>query len=384
MDELKRLDEIIQLTMNSIRLGREEIQDISHFAKDECTLLQDEFIRLKGEASSVIERVDYLEIELKKSKVDLAQVSRQLDNFDENKLKEIYNQTDLIRMQLIVEKEREIQILKRRNDLELHLKSVIKIYERADKLSKDFGVATGILTGDYKKITEQMDDVQNKIILGIKVLEAQETERNRIARDIHDGPAQKLSGLMIKTEVCIKLLDIDIDKTRSEMKQLKELIRETIEETRSLIYNLYPMSLEDLGLIPSLQRLIDEAKTQQLSDIVFTYDKRQELKLNSSIISTLYRITQEAINNIKKHSQATKVEISLNKNPNDIVLKIKDNGIGFKQDQVRINLADNRGFGLSMMKERALLMMGDFSLTSEPSKGTYIVVILPTDIDGEE
>lgn len=386
--ENKRLDVIIDTTIGSIESSNNEIKEISHFAKKEYQELEDEFLRLRIEASDLIDRVEKLDKEYRISKSRLLVVNKNFDQYTDEEMKEIYEKTDALRVQLAVEKEREMNIIKRRNELEIHLKSVRKIAEKADKLSNDFDIAYGVLTGNLKQITEKIDDIQNKEIWGLRVIQAQEDERQRIARDMHDGPAQSLSNLILKSELCLKMLDKDIDRARLELQTLKTLIRDTIDDTRRLIYNLRPMSIDDLGLVPTLERYID--KTEQKNDFSI------ELKVNynnvtkgeniTEVISlTIFRIVQEALNNIQKYAKANQVILELSFNETNTEITIQDNGIGFDPEEIQTNLKDDKkGFGLSMMKERVNLLLGQFVIKSELDMGTVIHIILPIEIKHEE
>lgn len=379
--KFERLDEIIGKTIESIKNSVEEIKDISSFAKKEYLEIEEEFLKLKIEAAALIDRVDELEKNYKISKSKLLMVNKNFDAYSEKEMKSIYEETDQLRIRLAVEKEREVNIIRRRNELELHLKYVHKISQKADKLSKDFNVAYGVLTGDLKLLTEKIDDIQNKEIWGLKVIHAQEQERQRIARDIHDGPAQNMSNLIIKTEYCIRLLDKDIDLAKSEMQVLKDQIRLTINEMRGMIYNLRPMSIDDLGLIPTLERLVEKMSEEigcKIELVTKSYDNPILKELDEEIKLTLYRIAQEALNNIKKYASASMIRIEIVVEDDSIRLSIIDNGVGFNVGDVKLNLRDNKGFGLSMMRERANLLGTSISIVSEIGKGTIIEILVPT------
>jgi len=378
--QFDQLDEIIDKTIDSIKDSVKEIKDISDFARQEYLELEEEFLRLKIEATNLIDRVDSLERKYKLSKSKLLLVNKNFNNFSQEEMQEIYEATDKLRVDLAVEKEREMNLIKRRNELELHLKYVRKISEKADKLSYNFDVAYSVLSGDLKKITEKMDDIQNKEIWGLKVIEAQEIERQRIARDMHDGPAQSLSNLIIKTELCIRLLDIDIDRTKLELQTLKMYIRGTIDETRRMIYNLRPMSIDDLGLIPTLERLIEKMSEDMGFTIEFNVMECDDYpmdEIDPVINLTLYRITQEALNNVSKYSKATRVSVDLTYEDSGIELEITDNGIGFEVGDMKLRLEDNKGFGMSMMRERANLLSSVFKIVSKVGKGTSIHIRVP-------
>lgn len=373
-----KLDKIIEKALSTLDQSKDEINEISAFAKSEFMIIEEEFIKIQIETANIIENIEKLENDLKMSKVRLSYVNKNYEQFTEQQMKEIYEETDNIRVQLVIENEKSVFIIKQRNELELRLKSAKKIYEKADKLSNEFTVAYGFLSGDLNQITKEIDNIQDKEIWGIKVLEAQERERKRIARDMHDGPTQNLSNLILKTELCIKLIDKDVDLAKLELHSLKKFIRTTIDETRRLIHNLRPMSLDDLGIIPSLERLVDEVRAEGILKLEFTHEKKFEDNLDPILTTTIYRICQEAFNNIKKHSFATKVIIDININEDTVKLIIKDNGVGFDINNVKLNYEDNRGFGISIMRERTNLLLGEFEIKSIISMGTTITVNIPT------
>lgn len=222
----------------------------------------------------------------------------------------------------------------------------------------------------------------NGSLLGIKVLETQENERKRIARDLHDSTAQNMTNIMHKTELCTRLVDIDPIRAKLELQTMVQTIKSTINDMRNIIYDLRPMSIDDLGLIPTIERYI-KAYSKEV-DI--------ELKVNSEtknvlpvINQTLFRIVQEAINNSIKHGKAKKITIELNYEEEFIFLTVCDNGIGFKQES-GIEVGSNilSGFGLSIMKERVLLLTGEINIESNDKNGTKIFVKVPLRIHKED
>lgn len=376
-NELKKLDKIIEETIDSIKESHDEINEISSFAKREYLELEEEFMKLKIEATNVIDRVDTLEVQLKDSKVKLAQINKEFSKYSENEMKAVYDETDALRLDLAVEKEREMNLIKRRNELEIHLKTVRKIADKADKLSQNFDMAFHVISGDLQTINNKIDEVQHKEIWGIKVLQAQENERQRIAREMHDGPAQSLSNLVLKTELCIKLLDKDIERTRLELQSLKTLIRGTIDDTRRLIYNLRPMSIDDLGLKPTLERFIDKTNESLGFNIKLACDSKVNITIDTVTTLALFRITQEALNNMKKYSKASKCLVEVLIEDEHLELTISDNGVGFDVKKVKLNLKDNRGFGMSMIRERTNLLLGECKFASQIGKGTIVKVRIP-------
>jgi two-component system sensor histidine kinase DegS len=156
-----------------------------------------------------------------------------------------------------------------------------------------------------------------------------------------------------------------------------QTIKSTISDMRNIIYNLRPMSIDDLGLVATIDKYIDEVNQNNEVDISLIVNN--EIKYVSNVINiTLFRIVQEASNNAINHGKATKVVIKLDYNDKFIVLTINDNGIGFIKESLRkLKTNMTSGFGLSIMKERVLLLSGEINIESNDSNGAKIVVRVP-------
>lgn len=219
---------------------------------------------------------------------------------------------------------------------------------------------------------------------GLQILQTQELERKRIARDLHDSTVQNLTSLIHKTELCSKYVDIDNIRTKLELEIMKKTIRTTINDMREIIFDLRPMSLDDLGLIPTVERYIEQIMQNNEVSIIFTYkDDRRDCP--SIINFTLFRIIQEACNNVLKHAKANNIKIVLNYNDLGINLLIEDDGIGFDiSNQMEESCKINSNFGLSIMKERIYLLSGQIQIESKINKGTMINITVPLNSYMEE
>ncbi|WP_341876019.1 sensor histidine kinase [Defluviitalea saccharophila] len=374
---MDQLDKILKRTIDSIEQSKNEIYDIAEHAQQEYQQLQQELNELKTQISNTIDLVESFEKALKKSRLELMQVNKNFEKYSQEEMKEIYAKADQLRISLAVEKEREQMLIQKRNELEVRLKRSAKTVEKAENLINHVAIAMNFLTGDLKDISNQIEDLQEKKSLGIKILRAQENERQRVAREIHDGPAQSMSNVVLKSELCIKLLDRDLDKARQELINLKEMVRISIQDVRRIIYDLRPMSLDDLGIIPTLERYI--SKINEEHDIMIKFITKGTPCFLPSIISlTLFRLAQEALNNILKHAHATEATVKLSFLEEYIELFISDNGRGFDVEEVHKKIRDDgSGFGLSSMKERTELLDGEFSIRSELNQGTRYYIRIP-------
>lgn len=244
------------------------------------------------------------------------------------------------------------------------------------------------------------------------ILDVLELDRKRIARDLHDSSVQLLTMLVHKAELCEKLIEIDTIRTKMELHTMGEVLKDAISELRQTIFDLRPMTMDDLGLMDSIERyiqmLIQSSEIQFCITVVNDedYDIEQMLKPVQKL--SIYRILQECCSNIIKHSKATKALITLKLEDACIYLQVDDNGVGFKEQQkiLKINemnetlnnnkdeclevltsmlcsRADFTGYGLSMLYERVYLLDGVVNIYTG-NDGTSIRVRIPTDINEEE
>ena len=205
----------------------------------------------------------------------------------------------------------------------------------------------------------------------IAIHEAQELERLRISRDLHDGLGQLLNGISYSVEKIREEHAIDKDVAERLQKQ----VNTAIQETKSIAQNLTPNVLKDFGLIAAIENLVQRTNLLNRTQFIFnsySFTERIDAKLEKAI----FRICQEAVNNIIKHSGATEATIELYRVEDMIVLVVEDDGRGF--DIEKFNQKEEiKGFGLISMRERVHAFDGDFSIHSNSGTGTEIVIELP-------
>jgi signal transduction histidine kinase/ligand-binding sensor domain-containing protein len=212
-----------------------------------------------------------------------------------------------------------------------------------------------------------------------QLIESQEAERQRIAAELHDSLGQNL--LVIKNRALLGLALSKEDAPKEQFDEITASVSEALNEVRSIAYNLRPLHLERLGLTSTLEEMVETVA--EVSDIDITSDiVALEGLLSKEGEINLYRIVQECLNNIVKHSQATAASVTIYHDQNRITLSIEDNGCGFdthapavidKQGRVGRN-----GLGLTGIAERARILKGSFSIASTPEQGTVVAIEIPT------
>jgi len=212
-------------------------------------------------------------------------------------------------------------------------------------------------------------------ILSNQLLSTEEKERKRIARELHDGIGQALSAIKFAVENSLR--ELRAEPYHSELTSLESLIpltQKTIEEVRRIVQDLRPSILDDLGILATITWFCREFKNVYSSIQIKREIDIQENDIPSPLKTVIYRILQEALNNVAKHSRACLVKLSLRKIEGGVELKLHDDGQGFDLTEAISLQASRRGFGLASMRERAKLSGAKFNIESTMGKGTTILV----------
>ncbi|WP_158839644.1 sensor histidine kinase [Polaribacter sp. L3A8] len=214
---------------------------------------------------------------------------------------------------------------------------------------------------------------QQKIISS-KIIENQEKEQNRIAKDVHDGIGQMLTGLKYNLE---SINMNDIEKTTSKIEHLKELTTNIIKGVRTATFNLTPPELSDHGIVPAITKLTQELGRLTGKEIMFYNKTGFNDRLDSLVEINIYRITQEAINNAIKYADSSHILVSLSHSKNILSIVIDDDGQGFEPSKVKKVKNGDGGMGMTFMKERIKYIEGRLFLNSELGKGTRVTLNIP-------
>ncbi len=207
------------------------------------------------------------------------------------------------------------------------------------------------------------------------VLDVQEKERQRIARDLHDTSLQDLTHLIHQVELSSLYIDQDPLKAKLELASIESGIRKVIDDIRNRIYDLRPMTFDDLGLRETLLNFFSVlnhgGRFEILSDIDDIEDQFSDEEKEISLIM-IYRIIQECVQNAVEHSKGNRIEVLLRDSDLSVFIKVQDNGIGFNLGEAE---KKDRHFGLSVMRERVFLLGGEMKIDTE--KGTTVSIEIP-------
>jgi two-component system sensor histidine kinase UhpB len=214
--------------------------------------------------------------------------------------------------------------------------------------------------------------------LSKRAINAQEEERGRIARELHDDTSQALSILIIILERLESKVPEEDHEFRQKLAEARQLATASLKELRNIIYGLRPTLLDDLGLIPAI-RWYAHSQLEQLEMEVTISESEVPANLTQEQITSLYRIAQEAINNIYLHAEANQVKIGLALEDSHIIMHVEDDGRGFDNKTLSSSSSPEQRLGLLGIQERADLIGGKISLDSIPGKGTRIEIRIPVE-----
>ncbi|KAA3650689.1 MAG: tetratricopeptide repeat protein [Bacteroidetes bacterium] len=201
------------------------------------------------------------------------------------------------------------------------------------------------------------------------VFNAQEEERKRISKDLHDGVGQQLSGLKMAFQKLGTEIQSLIPDKSVEVENLSKILSESADEVRSISHQMMPKALTELGLIEAIEDMLNKSLGISKIDYQFEHFSLHE-RLSEKIEISLYRVAQELINNIIKHAKASHVSVQLFKNAGKIILVIEDNGLGIKA-------GENNGHGLLNIKSRVNTLNGEINLEPSPNSGTLATIRIP-------
>lgn len=378
------LDRIIKNAIEVMESSKYQIFEICETALHERESLTRELQEVMEETTRTIDLVDRLELDYKRSRVRLTEVSRDFQRFREEDIKIAYEAATKLQTELASSRERETYLKARRDELQKRIKNVDKQLERAETIVSQMNVVLEYLSGDLNQVTRILESAKNRQLLGLKIILAQEEERKRIAREIHDGMAQTMANVVLRTEIAERMLGKqEYQMVKDELVDLKAQLRGGLEEVRKMIFNLRPMALDDLGLVPTLRKYVRDFEEKTKIRTRFEL-KGRETRLPSGMEVAIFRLTQEAFSNVLKHAKATFVSLEISFSKYEVKLYIVDNGIGFNVDQMETKFAADNHFGLLGMRERLELLEGRMEIQSEKDSGTKIIMYIPFGSDAKE
>lgn len=368
----KALDQIIEEMVDVVSNSKEEIFALGEESRNQQEALQRELTQVKQDVLQLIEDNDQLERKLKQSRIRLSEVSKHFDQYNEEQVRSVYNDTHELQTQVVLQRQKEEGLIKRREELEQRIRALSVIIERSETLMSKTNVILTYLMTDFQSINETIESAKESQEFGLKIIEAQEDERRNLSREMHDGPAQMLANVMIRSEIVGKTFrEKGIEEGLKEVRTMKEMVRQSLYEVRRVIYDLRPMALDDLGLVPTLRKYL--ATTEEYHQVRIEFITRgKEERFLQKFETAAFRLIQEAVQNAIKHAEPTVIRVVYENTPQFLNLHINDNGKGFDPSEKR-----DGSFGIIGMRERIDMLNGKLEIDSKPGGGTKVKIALP-------
>lgn len=369
------IEKVFQGSLDALRQAHQQMFDFVEAARDERSRLQRAIQQAKEQVAVCIQQVDDLEAQSDLARAKLAEISRNFSRFTTEEIREAYERAERIMVSLGAAREREKALRQRRDDLERQLRRLEQLMGRAEQVMTQFSVALDYLSGNLANLSSQVETMRERASVAHHVIRAQEEERRRLAREIHDGPAQMLANLVLRLDILDRIIHGDREQVQAEVQSIKRLVKESVRELRRTMFNLRPMVLDDLGLVRTLRGYLETLKEQTgLEAELQVLGKERRLSPTAEI--ALFRVAQEAIHNAQRHGKCRQVVVRIEFGPAGVGMLVQDDGTGFDLEALAQSGAPT-GFGLLHMRERIHLLQGEFRLVSAPGRGTKVRVHVP-------
>lgn len=382
-----QLRKLLTNTIDTIEDNKTQIFDIYENTRTEVEEARRRLLELKQSVAETIERVDGLTAEEQQAKRRLAEVSEKFAEYTEDEIRKTYEAVSIIQINLAIEREKEQSMRVERDKLEIRLRYLGNVVARAEQMALSIGSVLSYLSTQVSGVIWKIEAVQKDKFVGARIIKATEEERYRISREIHDGPAQDLANGLLITTIVERLMDQnDTAEAKKTLEELRGEIRKCLTSVRQIIFDMRPMALDDLGLPQAVEQLItlfgERGKlhgTFSLEGDYYALPKHVEI--------AVFRIVQEALNNVVQHARTDKVRVRMHYTSQALTVLIADEGIGFMPDRVDEPEDDEsdgaldmesqrrrrgRHFGMIGMEERAKLIGAEIQVLSEPGKGTKV------------
>ena len=378
--DVASLDVIFNRMLETITNSKDDIFIISEQSRRSFEDMQQELEIVRQEIKIIIDESDNLERKLQLSRQRLVVVSRNFNEHSEQQIREAYENTSKLQLEVTICREREKQLRDKRDDLERRLRSLYDTIERADHIVNQVNVVINFLTTDLKNVGAALEQAKIKQDFGIRIIAAQEEERKRLSREIHDGPAQMMANVLMRSNLIDRTYrEKGVEAALNEINDLKVSVRNALSEVRRIIYDLRPMALDDLGIGPTLKKYLSTLMEYNPTTEIQFISYNSERRIPSNYEVAIFRLVQESVNNAIKHGKSTQIIVKIEWLEAEINVVVKDNGAGFDTENVR-----QGAFGIIGMKERIDLLKGSIKISSNIGKGSTILMKIPLPSKNEE
>lgn len=368
------LNAILQNTIDTIEGSKEQIFEVYERTKEEVDESRKNLEELKKQVRKTVDHVDAMIKKEQSSRQELVKVSSNFASYSESNIKKCYDNVKNVQVELGVAREKEFQLRRQRDKMEMRLINLEKTLAAAERIAMRIGAVLGYLSSQISDVVSQMEMVTKNKFLSAQIIRAQEEERFRVSREIHDGPAQDMANLLYQASICERLVDVSPDEAKEGLQELRRQIRGCLTDVRQIIFDMRPMSLDDLGLVPALRQLILKMRERGILDASLKVEGNEQPVAKHAEVG-LFRIVQESLNNVNHHAGTKKAKVQLLFTDTTLAVLVSDEGEGFDMDSLQETQQDSEGeghFGILGMRERARILGADLDISSVKGKGTRV------------
>jgi two-component system, NarL family, sensor histidine kinase DegS len=371
--DTKILDGILEKMIDTVDESKGEIFQIGEQCRNDYQDLMQELLDVKNKVLQVIDEGDELHKRSRLARLRLSEVSKHFQTYSEDQVRDAYEKAHDFQMKLLMNRQQEKQLRDRRDELERRMRSLGETIDKAENLCSQISVVLNYLNSDLREVNEALEDAKQRQDFGLQIIEAQEDERKRVSREIHDGPAQMMANVLIRSDLIERVFrEKTTDDAIKEIRDLKRMVRSALYEVRRIIYDLRPMALDDLGLVPTLKKYLSTIEEYNDKTSIQFINMGLDIRLPPKFEVALFRMVQESVQNSLKHAEATHIQVKVEVKKDNITVVIKDNGKGFD-----LHTQKTGSFGIMGMKERVDLLEGDITIDSKVGGGTVILIRVP-------
>lgn len=382
-DNKELLLDIMEKTISSLEINKDSVISLIENMQSEHENKKKELMNIKRLIPIFLDEVKTLTRRDSLMRQKLANASEDFSESGHEALKTIYDEANRVHYELLKAEEDEENLVKRRNNLELELKRSEFYIIQAEQMAQQIIVSLSYLQTGVKHLNKTEDESESQTnymnassAQYVSFLKSIENEKLHIARDIHDGPAQQIASAQMRVDFCKTIIKHDLEKGLKILDQLKADLASSLTEVRNILFNLTPAPLEKMGLKGSIENLLNTILDSAVTSFSFNYCVSN--KLESALETTIYRIVQELINNIKKHAHASNVTLKISSGESRIYIYVSDDGVGFKvPEDMDFYLSTQKSFGLSNIMTRIKDLDGKIVVNSDESNGSTFKIQLP-------
>jgi len=291
------------------------------------------------------------------------QMEANIDTYPRQDIRELYSAAKEAQTRLFMMRGQLEQLQSKQQNLEKYADHLRRFLEVSEQIAY-----TGLSADSSGPVGEQTI---------VRIIEAQENERLHLARRMHDEPAQALTNLILQAEICERLFEANPAQACIELGNLKNAVNATFQKTREFIFDLRPMMLDDLGLIPTLKRYVKDFEEKSgLSTNLTIVGRERRLPPHAEV--TIFRVVQGLLKNISQHANATHVQVNVNLEGGHIGVSVEDNGSGFDVDDAMASARQRKTLGIAAMQEQLGMLGGQIHFESAMGRGTKVRLEIPS------